>query len=363
MTQTTTDIGRQNSSTEPPLLELRDVVRHYAVPRHLPIGPRRLVRAVDGVSLTVAKGETLGVIGESGCGKSTLARVITGLEKPTSGAVFFRGQDVSSLKGAERKEMRRNIQMVFQDPVSSLNPRKTVRQLVAEPYLIHRGVVSGAAIKGKVGELLELVGLNPDHAGRFPHQFSGGQQQRIGIARAIALNPALLVCDEPVSALDVSVRAQVVNLLDGLKQELGLSYLFVAHDLQIVRHISDRVLTMYLGRVVEQGPYGRVYDHTGHPYTKALLAAAPELRGADGSGRAPIVLVGDPPSPINPPSGCRFRTRCWMAEDICSQEEPPLFNIGEYHEARCHFAEVVTRSPDVFSSAKNSPVPTRTNQE
>lgn len=335
---TTQGIQGTAPAARTPLMELRAVKQHYPVHRHLPIGPRNFVKALDGVELSVAPGETVGVIGESGCGKSTLARVMSGLEKPTEGQVLFRGQDINELKGDEKREMRRNIQLIFQDPYSSLNPRMTVQELVSEPFEIHPDVAPRSGRKAKVKELLELVGLNPDHADRYPHNFSGGQQQRIGIARGIALNPQMLICDEPVSALDVSVRAQVVNLLDDLQKELGLSYLFIAHDLQIVRHIADRVATMYLGRVVELGSYADVYDATGHPYTRALLSAAPELRKNDGSDRERIVLQGDPPSPINPPPGCRFHTRCPMAQAICATKEPELIQISDTHVSRCHFA-------------------------
>lgn len=321
------------------LMELRGVKQHYPVHRHLPIGPKKYVKAMDGVNLTVAEGETLGVIGESGCGKSTLARVMAGLETPTEGQVLFRGEDINTLNGDARRQMRRNIQLIFQDPYSSLNPRMTVEQLVSEPFDIHPDAAPKTGRKAKIKELLELVGLNPDHADRYPHNFSGGQQQRIGIARGIALNPQMLICDEPVSALDVSVRAQVVNLLDDLQQELGLSYLFIAHDLQIVRHISDRVATMYLGRIVELGSYADVYDRTSQPYTRALMSAAPELRKNNGTDREKIILQGDPPSPIDPPAGCRFHTRCPMAQAICATQEPALIQIGSTHEARCHFAK------------------------
>lgn len=326
-----------------PLLQLRNIRCHYHLTRPLPIGPKKTVRALDGVDLDLHHGETLGVIGESGCGKSTLARVITGLEKPTEGHVLFRGQDINRLSTAEQNQMRRDIQLIFQDPYSSLDPRKNVGQLVGEPFSIHRDLLPANKRRQRVAELLELVGLNPDHLNRLPHQFSGGQQQRIGIARAIALQPELLVCDEPVSALDVSVRAQVVNLLLDLQQELNLSLVFIAHDLQIVRHVSDRVATMYLGQVVEHGTQDEVYDDTGNPYTKALLAAAPELRGA-GDDREHIILRGDPPSPIDPPSGCRFRTRCWMAEDVCAEKDPELVQLEGGHTARCHFAEDVAAS-------------------
>ncbi|NYI68874.1 ABC transporter ATP-binding protein [Spelaeicoccus albus] len=329
-----------------PLLELDGVKQHYPLPRRMPFAPRKSVRALDGVDLTVRGGETLGVIGESGCGKSTLARVIAGLDRPTEGRVLFRGQDINALRGAERKEMRRNIQLIFQDPFSALNPRKKVGELVAEPFRIHRNLLPSGRRRAKVAELMELVGLKPEHMNRYPHQFSGGQQQRIGIARGIALNPDLLVCDEAVSALDVSVRAQIVNLLQDLQRELDLSFVFIAHDLQIVRHMADRVATMYLGRVVELGDYSDVYDTTGHPYTKALLAAAPELRGGP-ADRERIILTGDPPSPIDPPSGCRFRSRCWMAEDICREREPELVELAGAHVSRCHFADTLIDRPSL----------------
>ncbi|WP_279402377.1 ABC transporter ATP-binding protein [Arthrobacter sp. JCM 19049] len=276
------------------------------------------------MDLQVAGGRTLGVIGESGCGKSTLARIMSGLEKPTEGQVLFQGVDINSLHGAERAEMRRNIQLIFQDPYASLNPRMTIEQILLEPFEIHPELVRPSARRAKVRELMELVGLNPDHLERYPHNFSGGQQQRIGIARGIALNPKVLICDEAVSALDVSVRAQVVNLLMQLQRELGLSYVFIAHDLQIVRHISDSVATMYLGRVVETGTYDQVYDDSAHPYTQALLSAAPELRRGDGADRKLIMLQGDPPSPIDPPTGCRFHTRCPIAQPSCALGEPAL---------------------------------------
>ncbi|MEV5583089.1 oligopeptide/dipeptide ABC transporter ATP-binding protein [Streptomyces parvus] len=337
---TATDIGA-DPGTRPgaaPLLELRDVTRHYRTGRRFPIDSRATVHAVDGVDLTVAPGESLGVVGESGCGKSTLARVIVGLDRPTAGQVLFEGRDVSTLRGDERREWRRNVQLIFQDPYSSLDPRMSVAELIGEPFAVHDDVVPRAKRRARVQELLELVGLDPDHVDRYPHEFSGGQRQRIGIARGIALNPKLLVCDEPVSALDVSVRAQVVNLLLDLQDELGLTYVFIAHDLQIVRHLSDRVLTMYLGRVVEEGDVDTVYEAPSHPYTKALLSAAPELRAA-GMRRERILLVGDPPSPIDPPSGCRFRPRCRRAAEACSTEPELLPVGGTARMSRCHFRE------------------------
>lgn len=324
-------------SDQGPLMELRGVKMHYPVARAVPFGPRKTVKALDGVDLEIRQGETLGIIGESGCGKSTLARVLSGLEKPTEGQVLFEGQDINTLHGAERAQMRRNIQLIFQDPYASLNPRMTIEQILMEPFEIHPDAVPRFGRRAKIAELMELVGLNPDHLERYPHNFSGGQQQRIGIARGIALNPKVLICDEAVSALDVSVRAQVVNLLASLQQELGLSYVFIAHDLQIVRHISDTVAAMYLGRVIETGAYDQVYDRSAHPYTQALLSAAPELRQEPGKSRQLIMLQGDPPSPIDPPSGCRFHTRCPVARPSCAAGEPGLDPVGEGHAARCFF--------------------------
>ncbi|GAB4086722.1 hypothetical protein GCM10028784_33520 [Myceligenerans cantabricum] len=295
------------------VLEVRDLVRHFPVHRGLLRRTVGTVKAVDGVSLALGRGRTLGVVGESGSGKSTLARMLVGIDRPTSGQVLVEGEDVAHLSRAARRRLRRDVQMVFQDPYTALNPRMTVGQIVGEPFAIHRARPSGGRTAA-VGELLELVGLDAGHANRYPHQFSGGQRQRIGIARALALRPRILVCDEPVSALDVSVQGQVVNLLQDLQDELGLSYLFVAHDLGVVRHIADEVAVMYLGRVVEQGPSDDVYDGTLHPYTQALLSAVPEpdpsFRLTDSHA---ITLEGEPPSPMDPPTGCTFHTRCPLA--------------------------------------------------
>ncbi|WP_454859920.1 ABC transporter ATP-binding protein [Promicromonospora soli] len=325
------------------VLQVRELVKHYPVRSGLLRRSVGAVKAVDGVSLTLERGRTLGLVGESGSGKSTLARVLVGIEKPTSGAVLVDGEDVARLSRAGRKQLRRDVQMVFQDPYTSLNPRMSVSEIVGEPFAIH-GIDPPGGRRAAVGELLELVGLDPDHANRYPHQFSGGQRQRVGIARALALRPKILVCDEPVSALDVSVQGQVINLLEDLQAELGLSYLFVAHDLGVVRHIAHDVAVMYLGRIVEQGREAEVYDGAQHPYTQALLSAVPvpdpsvRLVGpspvepppvvgagsASGVGGAAIVLEGDPPSPVDPPSGCPFHTRCWLAPTLPEAQPDPI---------------------------------------
>ncbi len=328
------------------ILEVRDLVKHYPIKTGVIRHTTGHVRAVDGVSFDLHKGETLGVVGESGCGKSTLGRVLMRLEEATAGEVRFDGVEMFSQKGLAMRRLRRDIQIVFQDPYTSLDPRKTVGDIVAEPFEIHREVVPRGGVRARVQELLDLVGLNPEHISRYPHQFSGGQRQRIGIARGIALNPKVLICDEPVSALDVSVQAQVVNLLERLQDELGLAYVFIAHDLSVVRHISDRVAVMYLGKIVELGDEAEIYERPSHPYTQALLSAVPvpdpTLRGK----RDQIVLHGDVPSPANPPPGCRFHTRCWMAQEICRTTEPPLDALrGTEHRAACHFAD------DLFGEA------------
>jgi oligopeptide transport system ATP-binding protein len=339
--------GDVSRNGEAPILEVRDLVKHFPLTQGIVL-KRQVgsVRAVDGISFSLHRGETLGIVGESGCGKSTVAKLLMSLEKPTSGEIYYKGEDISRLSSRALKAVRRNIQMVFQDPYTSLNPRMTVGDIIGEPYDIHPEVAPKGERRKKVQDLLDVVGLNPEYINRYPHQFSGGQRQRIGIARGLALNPEIIICDEPVSALDVSVQAQVINLMDRLQDEFDLSYVFIAHDLSVVRHISDRVGVMYLGKMAEIGSDEEIYDHPTHPYTQALLSAVPQPDPEGREQRERILLSGDVPSPANPPSGCRFRTRCWKAEDKCAQEVPLLAvperfrdEVHTAHPSACHFAE------------------------
>ncbi|MGW1347620.1 ABC transporter ATP-binding protein [Kribbella sp. NPDC002412] len=325
-----------------PLLVVRDLRTSFPLRSAVLRRAVGELQAVAGVSFEIPAGGTLGLVGESGSGKSTVARTIIGLEKARSGSIVFDGEELTSLPRASMRRVRRQLQMIFQDPYASLNPRATVEQIITEAWEIHPDVVPRNRFRAEVRELLERVGLNPDHAQRYPHQFSGGQRQRIGIARALALRPKLVICDEAVSALDVSVQAQVLNLLADLRRDLGLAYLFIAHDLSVVRHISDQVAVMYLGRVVETATQDELFNRPLHPYTQALLSAVPDPKPWDKPAREPIIIGGDVPSPADPPSGCRFRTRCWKAEDICGREEPALETRLDLHPAACHFAVELT---------------------
>ncbi|MEU5553840.1 oligopeptide/dipeptide ABC transporter ATP-binding protein [Micromonospora sp. NPDC047793] len=319
--------------TAPALLEVEDLRVHYPIRSSVLRRTVGHVRAVDGVSFRIGAGETLALVGESGCGKTSTARALIGLERATAGTIRFDGRDLSLLSAAERRQLTRRVQYVFQDPYASLNPRLTVREILREGWLIHRDLVPRRDQADEVVRLLEQVGLTAAHADRYPHQFSGGQRQRIGIARALSMRPALIICDEPVSALDVSIQAQILNLLADLRAEMGLSYLFISHDLHVVRHVSDQVAVMYLGTVVEQGPTREVFESPTHPYTQALLSAAPDPFPWRQQGPEPIVLSGDLPSPADPPSGCPFRTRCWLARPECAEHRPPL--VGERHQWAC----------------------------
>ena len=320
------------------LLEVRNLVKHFPIGGGMFTKPVGVVRAIDGVSFTIKKGETLGLVGESGCGKTTTGRCILQLEQPTSGSIVFEGVDMVSLDAAELRAVRRHVQVIFQDPYSSLNPRMTIGQILAEPLKVH-GIVRDAGERElRVRELLTQVGLLPQHAKRYPHQLSGGQRQRVGVARALAMEPSLIICDEPVSALDVSIQAQIINLLEELQARLGLTYLFIAHDLSVVRHISDRVAVMYLGKMAELADRKAIYDEPLHPYTRALLSAVPIPDPKIESKRERTVLRGEVPSPLNPPSGCVFHPRCPIAVDRCSAEIPPLREIRPGHWAACHLA-------------------------
>ena len=320
------------------LLHVDDLKMHFPIYRGVFQRQVGAVRAVDGVSFDVKRGETLGLVGESGCGKSTTGRTILQLYKPTAGSVTFEGTDIIKLKGEQMRQMRRKMQMIFQDPYASLNPRMTVAQLVGEPLIVHNAA-TGAEISERVAHLLEIVNLNPAFATRYPHEFSGGQRQRIGIARALALQPSFIICDEPISALDVSIQAQVVNLLEDLQEQFNLTYLFIAHDLSMVKHISDRVAVMYLGVIVELATRDELYAKPLHPYTQALLSAVPIPDPVADAKRKRTILQGDVPSPANPPSGCRFRTRCPIAEAVCAETRPEFREIKPGHFVACFFAE------------------------
>lgn len=317
------------------LLRVDNLVKHFPIMAGVFQRQVGVVHAVDGITFNIKSGETFGLVGESGCGKSTAGRTILQLYRPTSGHVYFRDDDLSKLKGEDLRRMRQRMQMIFQDPYASLNPRMTIREIVGEPLLVH-DIMKSKEIEDRVNQLLDLVRLNPGFSSRYPHEFSGGQRQRIGIARALALNPDFIVCDEPISALDVSIQAQVINLLEELQEQFGLTYLFIAHDLSMVRHISTRVAVMYLGILVEMASRDELYEHPLHPYSQALLSAVPVPDPFVEEKRQRIILEGDVPSPVNPPSGCRFRTRCPLAEKICAEQVPEWREVAPDHWVACH---------------------------
>ena len=359
MTATMPETGAA-ATAEPNLIEVEDLKVYFPVRAGIFQNQIGTVKAVDGLTFDVRKGETLGLVGESGCGKSTTGRALIRLREPTEGTVRFDGIDLGKLKPNELRRMRRRMQIIFQDPYGSLDPRMTVGSIISEPIETHH-LASGAAKKERVSDLLRIVGLDPKYVSRYPHEFSGGQRQRIGVARALAVEPEFIVCDEPISALDVSIQAQVLNLLTDLREQLGLTYLFIAHDLSVVKHISDRVAVMYLGKIVEIGPPDLMYADPGHPYTRALLSAVPVPDPEMERKRKRVILTGDVPSPVNPPEGCRFHTRCWLYERLgqpeqCRTIDPALRIIQADHGAACHFAEQALQSDVGVSHIEISPV-------